>query len=349
MKRLSRDLGAVNDRIHFLGYRRDIPELIVASTATVLASSQEGLPRSVMESMSLGVPVIGTDIRGTKDLVAEGDGLLVPLGDVRALANAMDWIVDHPNEAQAMADSARARIATYDLRNVLAIYERLYSEALSLPARVPLKGTRRIQSLLKRAIDVLGATVGLIILSPVLAVAAVLIRMRMGTPVLFRQMRPGIRGELFTIYKFRTMTDAKDHNGENLTDSERISRLGVLIRSTSIDELPQLWNVLRGDMSLVGPRPLMPRYVALYNAFQKRRHEVKPGITGWAQINGRNAISWERKFELDVWYIDNWSIWLDLKLLARTVLEVVRRRGVAQLGPPANFPFRGNSNQSKTS
>jgi lipopolysaccharide/colanic/teichoic acid biosynthesis glycosyltransferase len=206
----------------------------------------------------------------------------------------------------------------------------------------------KLQRRLKRVVDVVGASTGLLVLSPIMLMGAILIRTRLGTPVLFRQLRPGLNGKLFTIYKFRTMTDAKDQHGKLLPDAERLPQLGRFLRSTSIDEFPQLWNVLRGDMSLVGPRPLMPRYLELYNSFQMRRHEVKPGITGWAQVNGRNAISWEKKFELDVWYVDNANIWLDLKILARTVQEVICRRGVSQLGSPADFPFRGNSQLTGT-
>ena len=171
----------------------------------------------------------------------------------------------------------------------------------------------------KRILDLIAVTTALIILSPVLAFLALLVRARLGPPILFRQQRPGLYGRPFTLYKFRSMTDARDEQGNLLPDGERLTRFGKWLRSTSLDELPELFNVLKGHMSLVGPRPLLMEYLPLYTPEQARRHEVKPGITGWAQVNGRNAISWEEKFKLDVWYVDHVSFWLDLKILALTV------------------------------
>jgi lipopolysaccharide/colanic/teichoic acid biosynthesis glycosyltransferase len=162
--------------------------------------------------------------------------------------------------------------------------------------------------------------------------------------VLFRQSRPGFREQPFTICKFRTMHDLKDSQGRLLPDGQRLSRLGTFLRRTSLDELPQLWNVLKGDMSLVGPRPLLPEYVARYNTHQRRRHEVKPGITGWAQVNGRNALTWEQKFDLDVWYVDHWSLWLDIKILWLTLLKVWQRDGISQDGHATMPEFMGTRN-----
>ena len=191
--------------------------------------------------------------------------------------------------------------------------------------------------------DILTSLLGLIILLPLLAVVAIAVRLRLGSPILFCQTRPGLHGKLFMLRKFRTMRTPR--TGEDLltTDSVRLTRLGRFLRSTSLDELPTLWNVLRGDMSLVGPRPLLPEYLPLYTAHQMRRHEVKPGITGWAQVNGRNAISWEQKFELDVWYVEHRSFGLDLKILWMTVWQVVARRDIAAEGHATMPPFRGTT------
>ena len=170
---------------------------------------------------------------------------------------------------------------------------------------------------------------GLVVVSPILAGTALLIRVMIGSPVLFRQKRPGRFGRPFTVYKFRTMSLATDESGKLLPDSERLTRLGKWIRATSLDELPQLWNVLRGDVSLVGPRPLLMEYLPRYSAEQARRHDVMPGITGWAQINGRNALTWEEKFALDTWYVDNWSLGLDLRILLLTFKRVLMRDGIS--------------------
>ena len=186
----------------------------------------------------------------------------------------------------------------------------------------------------KRAIDVLGAAGGLIALAPVLLLVTLAVRHWLGAPVLFRQIRAGHHGHPFELLKFRTMTDARDAAGELLPDAERLTRFGSWLRSTSLDELPELINVLRGEMSLVGPRPLLPEYLPHYSAEQARRHEVPPGITGWAKVHGRNALSWERRLALDVWYVDHWSIALDLKILLITVVKVLRREGISPEGQP---------------
>ena len=193
----------------------------------------------------------------------------------------------------------------------------------------------------KRLLD-LGLTIpALVVLSPILGVIAALVRVRLGSPVFFRQQRPGLRGQPFTLQKFRTMADARDADGKLLSDAQRLTRFGRLLRSTSLDELPELWNVLRGEMSLVGPRPLLMEYLDRYTPEQARRHEVKPGITGWAQVNGRNAITWEQRFALDVWYVDRLSLWLDLWVLLLTIWKTVKREGISQAGRATMEEFRG--------
>lgn len=196
--------------------------------------------------------------------------------------------------------------------------------------------------MIKRLFDIVLTLIGLLLLSPAAIVVALFVRARIGSPVLFRQQRPGLNGRPFQMIKFRTMSDARDDSGELLPDADRLPRFGRLLRATSLDELPELWNVLKGDMSLVGPRPLLMEYLPLYSEEQARRHEVRPGVTGWAQVNGRNALSWEEKFALDVWYIDNRSFWLDLKILWLTVMAVLRPRGISQPGQATMERFLGS-------
>ena len=195
---------------------------------------------------------------------------------------------------------------------------------------------------MKRVFDILAALIMLVLLAPLLLGLSVCILCGMGWPVLFRQLRPGLNGQPFTIYKFRTMTDERQPDMSSAPDAQRLTALGRFIRSTSLDELPELFNVLKGDMSLVGPRPLLVDYVELYSPRQARRHEVRPGITGWAQINGRNALSWQEKFELDIWYVDHASLWLDLRILLITFGKVVRREGISAQGEATARPFTGN-------
>lgn len=196
--------------------------------------------------------------------------------------------------------------------------------------------------MLKRLFDVTAAAVALLLLSPVIALVAWKVRKNLGAPVLFRQQRPGRGGKPFEMVKFRTMRDAVDAQGNVLPDAQRMTPFGSFLRASSLDELPELWNVLKGEMSLVGPRPLLMEYLPLYSTEQYRRHELRPGVTGWAQINGRNALSWDEKFKLDVWYVDNSSFWLDLKILFLTVKKVVKRDGISGEGEVTMSKFTGN-------
>jgi len=200
---------------------------------------------------------------------------------------------------------------------------------------------REIQWAAKRLLDILSSGVLLIILSPLLGFVCLLIRLDMGSPVFFRQQRPGLHGKPFTLIKFRTMTEARDAEGKLLPDEQRLTRLGAFLRSTSLDELPQLWNVLKGEMSLVGPRPLLMQYLDRYTPEQARRHEVKPGLTGWAQVNGRNALTWEERFRLDVYYVDHWSLGFDLRILGSTALKVLKREGINEPGQVTMSEFMG--------
>ena len=195
---------------------------------------------------------------------------------------------------------------------------------------------------IKRLLDVVLSGMALIVLSPVLLVVALLVRIKLGSPVIFHQQRPGKDGEIFTLRKFRTMTDEKDENGELLPDEVRLTKFGKMLRATSLDELPELWNIFRGDMSIVGPRPLLVRYLPRYNEEQKHRHDVRPGLTGWAQVNGRNALTWEKKFEYDVEYVRNISFFMDVKIILKTVMAVIKKDGISSETSATMEEFMGS-------
>ncbi|WP_304129345.1 sugar transferase [Gemella sanguinis] len=195
--------------------------------------------------------------------------------------------------------------------------------------------------MIKRLFDIIASSIALVLLSPIYLLVAYKVKKNLGSPVLFKQIRPGLNGKPFEMIKFRTMRDAIDKNGELLPDAERLTPFGKMLRSTSLDELPEFWNVLKGDMSLVGPRPLLMEYLPLYTKEQAKRHNVKPGITGYAQVNGRNAISWEQKFELDTWYVENRSFWLDIQILFKTIYKVIIRDGITENGEVTMTLFRG--------
>ncbi|MBX0319601.1 sugar transferase [Alkalihalobacillus clausii] len=197
--------------------------------------------------------------------------------------------------------------------------------------------------MIKRLIDIILALIILIVTSPIILITSILIKINMGSPVFFKQKRPGLNSEIFTIYKFKTMTEKRDEMGVLLPDEKRLTKLGRVLRKLSVDELPQLINVIRGDLSLVGPRPLLVEYLELYSPKQARRHNVKPGITGWAQVNGRNGISWEEKLDLDVWYVDNQSLWLDFKILALTIIKIFKTEDVNAKGHATTKKFEGSN------
>lgn len=197
--------------------------------------------------------------------------------------------------------------------------------------------------MIKRVVDIVCSAPALILLSPVLLILALLVRIKLGAPVLFRQDRPGRMGEPFRMIKFRTMTDLQDVDGQLRSDADRLTPFGRWLRATSLDELPELWNVLRGDMSLIGPRPLLMQYLPLYSEEQWRRHHVRPGVTGWAQVNGRNALSWDEKFALDVWYVDHHNLWVDFKILLLTIKSVAGREGISAAGEATMPAFTGTA------
>lgn len=194
----------------------------------------------------------------------------------------------------------------------------------------------------KRLIDIFVSCIALILLSPIFLLLIIIIRIKLGSPVFFSQKRPGKNGKIFKMYKFRSMTDERDKSGNLLPDHERLPIFGQKLRATSLDELPELWNIFKGDMSLIGPRPLLPSYLSLYNEFQKRRHEVKPGLTGWAQVNGRNNLNWHERFKLDVEYVDNLSLMMDIKIIIQTIEKVLKKDGISSEKSVTMEPFRGN-------
>lgn len=195
---------------------------------------------------------------------------------------------------------------------------------------------------IKRILDFILSLIALVILSPIILVIAILVRIKLGSPVIFKQKRPGLNEKIFTLYKFRTMTDAKDENGNLLPDNIRLTKFGKILRSTSLDELPELFNIIKGDMSIVGPRPLLVKYLPLYNKSQKHRHDVRPGFTGWAQCNGRNALSWEEKFDLDIYYVNHVSFFIDVKILFKTIKIVLLREGISSDTSVTMEEFRGS-------
>lgn len=325
--------------------KSEMPAILAASDACIAILQNIPLfrttyPNKVFDYMAAGRPtllVIDGVIREVIE-AAQG-GVFVPPGNANALAEAVCSLSRDREAARRMGASARAYVVDYFNRHRQADqFVALIQDIVRGAPKV-----RSVQRLAKRAFDLILTIPAVILLAPLIASVALLVRYKLGNPVLFRQRRPGLNGTPFFLYKFRTMTDARDANGQLLPDSERLTAFGRFLRSTSLDELPELFNVLRGDMSLVGPRPLLMQYLDRYSPEQMRRHDVKPGITGWAQVNGRNTIAWQRKFSLDVWYVDHHSLWLDLKILALTVWKIFRREGINQPGQATAREFMGNS------
>ena len=303
-----------------------------------LPSYREGMPLTAMEAAAAGRPLVAARATGTVDAVIDGvTGVLVRPGDPRALAGALAELLAEPERARRMGAAARA-FAERELRPERVRRERLelYRE-LARRAEERRRGRERA---VKRGLDVAVASLLLLLTAPLLAVSAAAVAASLGRPALFRQQRPGWRGRPFTLIKLRTMSEARGPDGRLLPDAERLGAVGRFLRRWSLDELPQLWNVLRGEMSLVGPRPLLMEYWELYDERQRSRHDVRPGITGWAQVHGRNLLSWEQRFELDVWYVERWSLALDLQILWRTAALVWRGSGVSAPGAPTPALFR---------
>ncbi len=326
-----------DERVHFAGLAAETAVWYPAMDVVTLPTHREGFPNVPLEAAAMGLPVVATAIPGCRDAVADGEtGTLVPAGDATALAGALASYLADPALAHRHGQAGRARVlASFRQEVIWAGIAATYWELLARHGRRP-------AWLGKRACDAVAAFAGLVVLSPVLLATAAAVALLLGRPVLFRQPRPGRGGRPFTLVKFRSMSEQRDAAGRLLPDAERLGRCGRLLRATSLDELPTLWNVLRGEMSLVGPRPLLVQYLERYTAEQARRHEVRPGITGWAQVNGRNAIDWETKLALDVWYVDHQSLGLDLRILAKTLVQVVRAVGIRHGGEATMPEFMGS-------
>lgn len=318
------------------GFVPDVYPYYPLMSVLALPTYREGFPTVALEASAFGLPLVTTDATGARDAVQDGvTGWRVPVGDTAALASALSAALTNSAEARRRGEAGQAWVLEhFDPEAVQERWAAYYDELLrwrELGARNPEK----------RFFDVVAAGGALALLSGPMLLLALLVRSKLGSPVLFSQVRPGLNGQPFTMYKFRTMTDERGPDGELLPDSVRLTRFGKFLRSTSVDELPELLNILKGDMSLVGPRPLLMEYLPLYNERQARRHEVRPGLTGWAQVNGRNALSWDEKFEHDVWYVENRSFALDLKILLMTLQKVVKRDGISADGEATMPRFSG--------
>lgn len=328
------ELGVLNKTLWFLDPlpRRALPSLLSASSAVIMG---EGRPASrgslslFFDALAAGRPVVLTAPGWQKELIeGRGAGLGLPEGDIATAARELtDFLKDGDGLRRASQQSAALAAGRFNIERIAKEIRSVIEQETAADPRRAVMRRRSLRA--KRTLDVVVSLAGLIVLSPVFLVLAILIRIKMGSPVLFTQTRAGLKGKLFRIYKFRTMTDARDAGGGPLSDEMRLTPLGRFMRRFSLDELPQLVNVLIGDMSLVGPRPLLPEYLPYYSAEQRRRHDVKPGVTGWLQINGRNALTWEEKFKLDVWYADNVSFWLDIKIILKTFWSAATGKGVS--------------------
>lgn len=334
-----------DDRVVLAGYKPDVRPWIAASDVFVFPSYREGFPNVVMQACCLEVPCIVSDINGCNEIISHNQtGFIVKPKNANELQGAMVALALDDEKRKQMARAAREYVCgNFDNRYVWDEINKEYEKALFYARKereVKFNAYRRI---VKPALDFLVAAIALIVASPVFLVCVILLAIVNKGNIWFTQRRPGKKGKLFTVIKFKTMTDERDSHGELLGDHHRLTPVGSFIRKTSLDELPQLINILKGDMSFVGPRPLLEEYLPLYNDEQRRRHEVTPGITGWAQVNGRNAISWREKFAYDVWYVKHQSFLLDLKILFLTVAKVFKAEGISSETHVTMERWRGNS------
>jgi lipopolysaccharide/colanic/teichoic acid biosynthesis glycosyltransferase len=291
----------------------------------VLPSHREGLPNVVLEAQAAGKPVVAARATGILDAVIDGEtGLLFPVGDVATLRDAVARLLQDKDLAHNLSRAGQTRVHG-EFRQE-QIWEALHQEYLALLKTRNRSSLRhappRVGRISKRILDVAASGAAIILVSPLIALVALATWIGMGRPILFRQTRPGYRAKPFTLFKFRTLTNACDSEGTLLPDADRLTPLGNFLRRWSLDELPQLWNILRGDMSLVGPRPLLMEYLEKYTREQARRHDARPGLTGWAQLHGRQSLLFSKRLEMDVWYVDHWSFLLDLKLICLTLLRL---------------------------
>jgi lipopolysaccharide/colanic/teichoic acid biosynthesis glycosyltransferase/glycosyltransferase involved in cell wall biosynthesis len=325
------------------GFVGDVAPYYLLMDVLALPTYREGFPGAPLEAQASGIPVVTTTATGAVDSIIDGvTGFLVPVGDTNALAHSVGKLLADSELRTRMGKAGREHTERdFQPEVIWDALIHLYRELIEEKLGPPQLASQKKIPLSKRLLDTVLSTGAFLLLSPLLLVIAMVIKFSLGSPVLFRQQRAGFFGSRFECLKFRTMTNACDGHGRLLPDSDRLTRLGRLLRSTSLDEIPELINVIRGEMSLVGPRPLLAKYLERYSPEQMRRHAVRPGVTGWAQINGRNLLSWNERFEFDVWYVDHWSFWLDLSILAKTVWQVIRREGIAKPGHATMPEFRG--------
>jgi sugar transferase EpsL len=301
-------------------------------------------PNKFFDYLACGLPVVNNYPGWLAELILEHHlGITVSPRDPEAFAAALTTLADQPALVASMGPNARTLAESNFSRLLLANQWRqvLDTTASRYARRSHNYLWKQVYALLKGLADRVAALAALLLLTPVLVVVALLVRWRLAAPIIYRQQRPGYRGKPFWLLKFRTMSSDRDGDGALLPDAQRLTPFGRWLRATSIDELPELFNILRGEMSFIGPRPLLMHYLPVYSPEQARRHDVKPGFSGWAQINGRNAISWEEKFRLDVWYVDHQSFWLDLRIFLLTVWKVIRREGISAAGEATMAPFTG--------
>ncbi|HYV06028.1 MAG TPA: sugar transferase [Blastocatellia bacterium] len=355
LESMARELQLTNLTLAPSSPKSEVPGILAASDACVATLKNIPMfittyPNKVFDYMAAGRPTI-LAIDGVIRQVIEkaGGGLFVPPGDDAALASAVIELSNDRDRARQMGSAAREYVVKHFNRNQQANEFVVLAKRLALGPGSRMSFYRRVG---KRVIDLAFAVPALVLLFPVILLVALAVRIKLGGPVLFRQERPGLNGSPFTLLKFRTMSNASGKHGELLPDAERLGSFGRFLRATSLDELPELFNVLKGEMSLIGPRPLLMEYLKLYTSEQMRRHEVRPGITGWAQVNGRNTMSWEHKFELDVWYVNHCSLWMDSKIAFLTLWKVLLREGISQEGHAtmSNFigtPETGNEKTSR--
>jgi lipopolysaccharide/colanic/teichoic acid biosynthesis glycosyltransferase/glycosyltransferase involved in cell wall biosynthesis len=348
----SEDILRSDPRVHLTGNVDSMRPMYSAMQVLVLPTYREGFPTVPLEAAAMGLPVVATRVTGCVDAVLDGvTGTLVPAKDPDQLRDALRTYLDDPELGLERGRAGRERVLREFRQEVVwENFNREYRRLLDLKngagtgaahrrrpqGSTPIVRQRPIPLLIKRLMDVAVSLLALTLASPVLGVAALMIRLSMGSPVFFRQRRPGQRGDPFWVLKLRTMRSG------TLPDEQRLTKLGRLLRASSVDELPQLWNVLRGDMSLVGPRPLLMQYLGRYSPEQARRNEMKPGMTGWAQVHGRNTLNWEERFKLDLWYVDRWSLALDLWTLCLTVGKVLSRSDIAGTGEKEITEFMGS-------
>jgi len=324
------ELGVLDNNLWLLDPmpRKDLPALLAASSA-VIATDRSAA--SVFDALAAARAVVLIDTGWQRELIeGRGAGIGLPEDPHAAARELTDFLNDGDGLKRASQQAAALAAGRFNIDRIAAEVRGLIEDNVAADPRAAVLRRRTLRA--KRALDIVASLAALIVLAPVFAGLAIAVQIKMGGPVLFKQIRPGLKGKLFTTYKFRTMTDAADSSGALLPDAARLTPFGRFLRRSSLDELPELFNVLIGDMSLVGPRPLLPEYLPYYSAEQRRRHDVLPGITGWAQVNGRNALTWEDRFALDVWYVEHLGLWLDFKIILKTVWIAITGAGISAPG-----------------